>query len=202
VNSGIHPNVFADGTAYPFVLNYDETTGLASLEVAGLPLFYTIPLSPGKRLAGVRFLVKSLTDGSATTVSDFTAAVDGGLGSSIPAITTAGDVDGLVTGPTAWLDATGSTISLTGKITFDWLADSSRQGERYKLSVYFLEGTVQVGACCFPTGECRALPRTDCDGSNGFYQGDAVPCDPIVCNPVPRSVDTWGRVKSVYKSAR
>jgi hypothetical protein len=37
-----------------------------------------------------------------------------------------------------------------------------------------------AGACCFPDGSCIYMPMSECQG---FYMGDAVPCDP---NPCPQ----------------
>lgn len=58
--------------------------------------------------------------------------------------------------------------------------------------------TEHTGACCVDT-ECIVLTQAECDRQGGTYQGDDVPCDPELCQPVPVQNSTWGQIKASYR---
>jgi hypothetical protein len=55
-----------------------------------------------------------------------------------------------------------------------------------------------TGACCFTDTTCQVLTQTECEGQGAHYLGDAVPCEPNPCMPVPTERVSWGQIKARY----
>lgn len=136
--SGNTQNVFSNGVTYSFSLTYNAASGLANLDIAGLNVSETIMLDPGHDLAGLRFFVRSETDG-ATRVENLALSLDGGLAEAIDPLE-AGLGQVFVEGPTYYFDAVHESLEFTGDVTFSWEAGANLQGERFKFSTKILQG--------------------------------------------------------------
>ena len=55
-----------------------------------------------------------------------------------------------------------------------------------------------AGACCLEL-ECIFVSPAACFRAGGIYRGDAVPCDPDPCGPVPIIETSWGQIKAAFR---
>ncbi len=67
----------------------------------------------------------------------------------------------------------------------------------HTVTVSFLD--VSTGACCqWPSLTCSVMTAQNCAQVGGYYIGGAA-CSPYPCGPVRARVNTWGRLKTIYR---